>query len=120
MEMFHEPRARLPQPRFAPHVVQPQHQVDFVIAYLRHVSLLALVRPLAPRCKFSAFTCPSLPQCLAVEVPSARAASTHGTPRPAVSARYAPVNERWFRSDRMPARQALVAHPPTPATRPRR
>src|SRR5258706_491831 len=120
MEMFHEPCARLPQPRFAPHVVQPQHQVDFVIAYLRHVSLLALVRPLAPCGKFSAFTCPSLPQCLAVEVPSAHAASTRGTPRPAESARSAPANEPWFQCDRMPVLRGLVAHPPMPATKPRR
>src|SRR5712672_2547937 len=117
MEMFHEPRARLPQPRFAPHVVQPQHQVDFVIAYLRHVSLLALVRPLAPCGKFSAFTCPSLPQCLAVEVPSALAASTRGTPRPAVSARSAPANEPSFQCDRTPVRRGLAVHPPMPATR---
>src|SRR5712671_5240055 len=120
MEMFHEPRARLPQPRFAPHVVQPQHQVDFVIAYLRHVSLLALVRPLAPRCKFSAFTCPSLPQRLAAGVPSAHVASTRGTPRPAESARSAPANEPWFQCDRTPVRRGLAVHPPMPVTRLRR
>src|SRR5712671_5380045 len=117
MEMFHEPCARLPQSRFAPHVVQPQHQVDFVIAYLRHVSLLALVRPLAPCGKFSAFTCPSLPQCLAVEVPSAHAASTRGTPRPAESARSALANEPWFQCDRMLVPRGLAVHPPMPATR---
>src|SRR5712672_1628013 len=117
MEMFHEPRARLPQPRFAPHVVQPQHQVDFVIAYLRHVSLLALVRPLAPRCKFSASTFRSLSQCLAAGVPSAHAASIRGTPRPVVSARSAPANEPWFQCDRTPVRRGLAVHPPMPATR---
>src|SRR6267154_1428220 len=120
MEMFHEPRARLPQSRFAPHVVQPQHQVDFVIAYLRHVSLLALVRPLAPCCKFSASTFRSLSQCLAAEVPSAHAASTHGTPRPGGSARSAPANERLFQSDRMLVRPGLAVHPPMPVTRLRR
>src|SRR6267378_8294255 len=120
MEMFHEPRARLPQSRFAPHVIQPQHQVDFVIAYLRHVSLLALVRPLARCCKFSASTFRSLSQCLAAEVPSARAASTRGTPRPAVSARSAPANEPWFQLDRTPVRRELVTHPPMPATKLRR
>src|SRR5712671_4052629 len=120
MEMFHEPRARLAQSRFAPHVVQPQHQVDFVIAYLRHVSLLALVRPLAPRYKFSASTFRSLSQCLAAEVPSARAASTRGTPRLAVSARSALANEPWFQCDRMLVRRGLAVHPPMPATRLRR
>src|SRR5712671_7044470 len=120
MEMFHEPRARLPQSRFAPHVVQPQHQVDFVIAYLRHVSLLALVRPLALCCKFSGSTGRSLSQCLAAEVPSAHVASTRGIPRLAVSAPSAPANERLFQSDRMLVRPGLVAHPPMPATRLRR
>src|SRR6266850_5527067 len=117
MEMFHKPRARLPQSRFAPHVVQPQHQVDFVIAYLRHVSLLALVRPLAPCCKFSASTCRSLPQCLGAGVPSAHAASTRGTPRPAESARSALANEPWFQCDRMLVPQGLAVHPPMPVTR---
>src|SRR6267378_3902320 len=112
MEMFHEPRARLPQSRFAPHVVQPQHQVDFVIAYLRHVSLLALVRPLAPRYKFSASTFRSLSQCLAVEAPSAHVASTRGTPRPGVSARSAPANEPWFQCASQ--RQLLHASPRIP------
>src|SRR5712671_5114183 len=120
MEMFHEPRARLAQSRFAPHVVQPQHQVDFVIAYLRHVSLLALVRPLAPRYKFSASTFRSLSQCLAAGVPSAHAASTRGTPRLAVSARSALANEPWLHCDRMLVHPRLVAHPPMPATRLRR
>src|SRR5882762_4249686 len=120
MKMFHKPRARLPQPCFAPHVVQPQHQVDFVIAYLRHVSLLALVRPLAPRYKFFASTFRSLSQCLAAEAPSAHAALTRGRPRPAVSARSAPANEPWFQCDRTPVRRELVAHPPMPATKPRR
>src|SRR5882762_8965323 len=120
MKMFHKPRARLPQPCFAPHVVQPQHQVDFVIAYLRHVSLLALVRPLAPCCKFSASTFRSLSQCLAAGVPSAHAASTRGTPRLAVSARSALVNEPWFQCDRMLVRRGLAVHPPMPVTRPRR
>src|SRR5258707_13774067 len=117
MEMFHEPRARLPQSRFAPHVVQPQHQVDFVIAYLRHVSLLALIRPLAPRYKFSASTFRSLSQCLAVEVPSAHAASTRGTPRPAEATRSATANERLFQCDRTLVRPGLAVHPPMPATR---
>src|SRR5712675_1132635 len=117
MEMFHEPRARLSQSRFAPHVVQPQHQVDFVIAYLRHVSLLALVRPLAPCGKFSASTCRSLSQCLVAGVPSAHAASTRGTPRPVVSARSAPANVPSFQCDRTPVRRGLVVHPPMPATR---
>src|SRR6266404_606074 len=120
MKMFHKPRARLTQSRFAPHVVQPQHQVDFVIAYLRHAYLLALVRRFAPCCKFSPSTCQSLPQCLAAEVPSAHAASTRGTPRPAVSARSAPANEPWFQLDRTPVRRELVAHPPMPATKLRR
>src|SRR6266404_1327021 len=117
MEMFHEPRARLPQSRFAPHVVQPQHQVDFVIAYLRHVSLLALVRPLAPRYKFSASTFRSLSQCLAAGVPSAHAASTRGTPRLAVSARSALANEPWFQCDRTPVLRGLAVHPPMLVTR---
>src|SRR5258707_15489162 len=117
MEMFHEPRARLPQLCFAPHVVQPQHQVDFVIAYLRHVSLLALVRPLAPCCKFFASTFRSLSQCLAAGVPSAHAASTRGTPRPAESAPSALANERLFQSDRMLVRPGLAVHPPMPVTR---
>src|SRR6267154_6443224 len=120
MEMFHEPRARLPQSRFAPHVVQPQHQVDFVIAYLRHVSLLALVRPLAPCHEFSASTFRSLSQCLAAGVPSAHAASTRGTPRLAVSARSALANEPWFQCDRMLVHPRLVAHLPMPVTRPHR
>src|SRR6266403_4889200 len=117
MEMFHEPCACLSQPRFAPHVVQPQHQVDFVIAYLRHVSLLALVRPLALCCKFSGSTGRSLSQCLAAGVPSAHAASTRGTPRLAVSARSAPANEPWFHCDRTLVHPRLVAHPPMPVTR---
>ena len=36
MKVFHEPGARLAQPRLSPHVVQAQHQVYFVIRNLGH------------------------------------------------------------------------------------
>src|SRR6266403_2428003 len=36
VKMFHAPRPRLPEPRFTPHIVKSKHQIDFVIAQLRH------------------------------------------------------------------------------------
>src|SRR6185295_19284211 len=36
MKMLDKPSARLTQPRLAPYVIEPQHQVYFFIADLRH------------------------------------------------------------------------------------
>ena len=36
VEMVHEPRPRFPQAGFPPEVIEPQHEVYFVIADLRH------------------------------------------------------------------------------------
>jgi hypothetical protein len=36
MKVFDEPGARLAQSRFAPHIVQAQHQVHFVVGNLGH------------------------------------------------------------------------------------
>src|SRR5260370_27739811 len=80
MKVFHKPRTRLPQPRLSPHVIESQHQVDFVIAHLRHVVLLAPVRgsiALSPErrprraCLPSVLPCNALPLKLYLNAPAA-------------------------------------------------
>src|SRR5262249_16535745 len=124
MKMLDEPRTRLAQPRFAPHVVKPQHEIYFVIADLRHrASPLISSRTPASQChREREMHCPRpchgnlRARSRAAGIPAELVAGARGILLPGAWARFVIAVAACMRRGRTPGCPKLAARRSAPAS----